>query len=59
MVTLPLHKKGGKLALSLPSSLVVPYPLDLAMMDIYASPSVAANHEFQRLMVPFSVFHQI
>ena len=38
MVTLPLHKKGGKLALSLPSSLVVPYPLDLAMMDIYASP---------------------
>ena len=53
MVTLPLHKKGGKLALSLPSSLVVPYPMDLAMMDIYASPSVASGQEFERLMVPF------
>ena len=53
MVALPLQRKDGKLAPALPSSLVVPYPMDLAMMDIYASPSVAAGSDFGKLMVPF------
>lgn len=53
MVALPLQRKEGKLSLAFPSSLVVPYPMDLAMMDIYASPSLAADSDFDRLMVPF------
>lgn len=53
MVALPLQRKEGKLSFAFPSSLVVPYPMDLAMMDIYASPSLAADSDFDRLMVPF------
>ena len=53
MVALPVQRKEGKLSLAFPSSLVVPYPMDLAMMDIYASPSVAADLDFGKLMVPF------
>ena len=53
MVALPVQRKEGKLTLAFPSSLVVPYPMDLAMMDIYASPSVAAELDFGKLMVPF------
>ena len=53
MVAVPVQRKEGKLAPAFPSSLVVPYPMDLAMMDIYASPSVAADSDFGKLMVPF------
>lgn len=53
MVSLPVQRKEGRLSLAFPSSLVVPYPMDLAMMDIYASPSVAADFGFGNLMVPF------
>ena len=53
MVAFPLQRKEGKLSLAFPSSLVVPYPMDLAMMDIYASPSLAADSDFDGLMVPF------
>ncbi len=53
MVTLPLYKKGEKMKLAFPSSLVSPYPMDLAMVEAYASPSVAAGNDFSNLMVPF------
>lgn len=53
MFTVSLHRKGEKIRVSLPSSLVSPYPMDLAMIEAYASPSVAAGYDFSRLMVPF------
>ncbi len=48
-----LRSKKGKLALELPSSIVTPYPMDLAMLEVYASPSVAAGYNFENFMVPF------
>ena len=53
MVTLLFHRKQGKINISFPSSIVEPFPMDLAMMDTYASPSVAAGYNFSNLMVPF------
>ncbi len=53
MLQVALHSKKGKLGLVLPSSLVTPYPMDLAMLEVYASPSVAAGYRFENLMVPF------
>ena len=53
MLQIALRSKKGKLGLVLPSSLISPYPLDLAMLEVYASPSVAAGYRFENLMVPF------
>lgn len=53
MITVPLYRKGEKMKLAFPSSLVSPYPMDLAMIEAYASPSVAAGNDFSNLMVPF------
>ena len=53
MVSLSFRKKLGKIEISFPSSLVSPFPMDLAMIDTYASPSVAAGGDFSNLMVPF------
>lgn len=47
----PREKKRWKL--DLPTSLVSPYPMDLAVMQIFASPSSACNYNFDSLMVPF------
>lgn len=53
----PWHDNGyagkRKLRVSLPSSIVSPYPMDLAMIETYASPSIACNFDFSNLMVPF------
>jgi len=53
MLTLSFQRKLGKINISYPSSLIDPFPMDLAMMDTYASPSVAAGYNFANLMVPF------
>lgn len=59
MFNISLQRKGpkgkgvGKIKVSLPSSLVLPYSMDLAMMEAYASPSIACGYDFSRLMVPF------
>lgn len=53
MISIYLKRKSGKVDLSFPSSLVSPFPMDLAMMDAYASPSIAAGGDFANLMVPF------
>lgn len=53
MLRVALQRKPGGLKISLPSSLVSPYPMDLAMVEVYASPSVAAGYNFSNFMVPF------
>ena len=53
MLQVALRNKKGKLGLELPSSLITPYPMDLAMLEVYASPSVAAGYSFSNFMVPF------
>ena len=53
MLQAALRNNKGKLGFVLPSSLLTPYPLDLAMLEVYASPAVAAGYRFENLMVPF------
>lgn len=53
MLNLSVSQKSGKIKVNLPTSIVSPYPLDLAMMEVYASPSIAAGQNFNNLMVPF------
>ncbi len=49
----PYAKKKHKLQVDMPTSLVQPYPMDLAIIEIFAPSSVAAGEDFDNLMVPF------
>lgn len=42
-----------KLKIFLPTSLVSPYPMDIAFVQIFANASAAAGYDFDNLMVPF------
>ncbi len=42
-----------KVKFLLPTSLVPPYPMDLACVEIFANASAAADNDFNNLMVPF------
>jgi len=46
-------RKLSKWKFTIPTSLVSPYPMDLAVMQIFASPCKACNYNFDSLMVPF------
>lgn len=48
-------KKGEPdgLKLSLPTSIVSPYPMDLAVVQLFGTSSAAAEYDFNKLMVPF------
>lgn len=43
----------SKLTMNLPTSFISPYPMDLAVMQIFASPAAAAGYNFDNLMIPF------
>lgn len=43
----------NKLSVNLPTSIISPYPMDLAVMQIFASPAAAAGYNFDKLMIPF------
>ncbi len=48
------NKKGEfKWGVDLPTSLVSPYPMDLAITQIFASANAAAGRNFDSLMIPF------
>ncbi len=49
----PFEKKKHKLSIDMPTSLVSPYPMDLAIIETFAPSSVAAGEDFNNLMVPF------
>jgi len=54
MLSVTLSKdRHNKLSINLPTSLIAPYPMDLAVMQIFASPAAAAGYNFDKLMVPF------
>lgn len=53
MATVDFMKKDSKIRLSLPSSLVSPYPMDIAVVQLFANASAAAGYDFENLMVPF------
>ena len=59
MISVDLKRKNSdddqksKLALSLPTNLISPYPMDLAVMQLFASSAAAADYNFDNLMVPF------
>ena len=46
-----IKREGFKL--SLPSSIVSPYQMDLAVMRLFSAADAAARHNFDSLMVPF------
>lgn len=49
-----VDKNGEKsLKLSLPTSIVKPYPMDLAVVQLFGTSSAAADYDFKNLMVPF------
>ncbi len=54
MVTIPVIRgTNNRLSIKLPTSLVAPYPMDLAVMQIFASSSAAAGNNFDNLMIPY------
>jgi NTE family protein len=54
MLNVPVRRnEENKLTIKLPVSLVSPYPMDLAVMQIFASSAAAAEYDFDNLMVPF------
>ena len=42
-----------KVKISLPTSLVSPFPMDIAFVQIFANASAAADYDFDNLMIPF------
>lgn len=48
-----LSQGRRKLKISLPTSLVSPYPMDIAFVQMFANSSAAAGYDFDNLMVPF------
>ena len=53
MLGVTLSKGKEKISVNLPTSLIAPYPMDLAVMQIFASPVAASGYNFDKLMVPF------
>lgn len=56
MLTLNMGwKKGpdGGPKMKLPTSIVSPFPMDLAVMQLFSNASAAAEYDFENLMVPF------
>lgn len=45
--------KSEGLKLSLPINLVSPYPMDIAVVQLFGSSAAAANYDFNQLMIPF------
>lgn len=43
----------GKWKFSLPTSMISPYPMDFAVLELFAAPAKAAEFDFDSLMVPF------
>lgn len=42
-----------KVKISLPTSLVSPFPMDIAFVQIFSNASAAAGYDFDNLMIPF------
>ncbi len=54
MVSVSLKKsENDKLGIKLPVSFISPYPMDLAVMQLFASSGATANYNFDNLMIPF------
>ena len=50
---LPHNRKRNRLKINFPTNLVSPYPMNIALIEIFAAPSIAAKDNFDSLMVPF------
>ena len=49
-----IDKKGKKkMELALPTNLISSYPMDIAVIQLFASSASAANYDFSKLMIPF------
>ena len=46
-------KERPKLKIDFPTSIVAPYPMDLALIEVFAPASIAAGDKFDSLMIPF------
>ncbi len=54
MASVAIRKTNkNRLSIHIPTSLVSPYPMDLAVMQLFASSAAVANYDFNKLMVPF------
>jgi Predicted esterase of the alpha-beta hydrolase superfamily len=47
------NEKGQKVKLDLPTSIVSPYQMDMAILQLFTQASAAADYDFDCLMVPF------
>ena len=50
---LPHNRKRNKLKFIFPTNLVSPYPMNIALIEMFAAPSIAARDNFDSLMIPF------
>ncbi|HIZ85756.1 MAG TPA: patatin-like phospholipase family protein [Candidatus Coprenecus stercoravium] len=48
-----LKQGRKKVKISLPASLVSPFPMDIAFVQMFANASAAAQYDFDNLMIPF------
>ena len=53
MFALSVTRKEGKLKVDIPTSIVSPYSMDLALLEVFAPASVLAHDNFDSLMIPF------
>ncbi|MDP3452680.1 MAG: patatin-like phospholipase family protein [Bacteroidales bacterium] len=54
MLGVPIRRDNmNRIGIKLPTSLVAPYPMDLAVLQLFASSSAAINYDFNNLMVPY------
>ncbi len=54
MLGVPIRRDNkNRLGIKLPTNLVAPYPMDLAVMQLFASSSAAIEYDFNNLMVPY------
>lgn len=58
MITVNLYLKQlknnkKKVSFAMPTSLVSPYPMDIAVVQLFASSSAACGNDFDKLMLPF------
>jgi len=53
MVGVSVKREQDRPVIKLPVSLIAPYPMDLAVMQLFASSSAASGYDFDNLMIPF------
>lgn len=53
LIRVDLRRKSKKIALALPTNIIATQPMDLGLIELFATSSAEANNDFDSLFVPF------